>query len=390
MDLTPPLENPRVRRARIVVLTFLASNVVWAVGIPLSRTELAPWWIVVTAIALLALYAVAYVAVARSAVSPWIDSRSRARLASGLILTTVALWPVLYSGAVPGEEPWAWLAAFAIGASPLVVPWRAAGLVAVGLGGLAVLGAVLWGGSVLQSLAFSLVGGAIVAIVGAFVVWMLRLLVAAEAAREAEAALAVSEERLRFARELHDALGHRLTVISLKAELAAGLVNGLAGGDARHARAEVEEIRDLASTALQEARQAAQGYGTADLATQLRSAQSVLATAGIEASMRIDPVELDTVRSQLVAAVVRESITNLLRHSDARVVRISLTAADHGIALVIVNDRPHSSDAGHRPGIGLAGLADRAAQLGARLVTARSDDEFEVRLDLDVRHAASA
>jgi len=222
------------------------------------------------------------------------------------------------------------------------------------------------------------------------VVWMLRLLVAAEAAREAEAALAVSEERLRFARELHDALGHRLTVISLKAELAAGLVNGLAGGDARHARAEVEEIRDLASTALQEARQAAQGYGTADLATQLRSAQSVLATAGIEASMRIDPVELDTVRSQLVAAVVRESITNLLRHSDARVVRISLTAADHGIALVIVNDRPHSSDAGHRPGIGLAGLADRAAQLGARLVTARSDDEFEVRLDLDARHAASA
>ena len=377
------VENQRVRRARIVVLAFLASNVVWAVGIPLFLTELAPWWVAAVAIALLALHAVGYLAIMRASVSPWITASTRGRLMAGLLLTTVALWPLLAPRADPGQEPWAWLAAFVIGAAPLVVPWPWAGAIAAGLGGLAALSAVLWNGSVLQNLAFALGGGAVAAVIGMFVVWMLRLLVAAEAGREAGAALAVAEERLRFARELHDALGHRLTVIALKAELATGLVSGFGGADAVRARAELEEIRDQASRALEEARQAAHGYGTVDLPDQLRSAQLVLGTAGVEATVRVEPVDLSAAGSQLVAAVIREGVTNILRHSDARQAGITLDAVDGALVLVIANDRPRPAG-DDRPGMGLAGLADRAAQLGGRLVATRSDDAFELRLELEL------
>jgi two-component system, NarL family, sensor histidine kinase DesK len=377
--------NPRVRRARIVVLVFLATNVVWAVGIPLSRLRLEPWWIGGTVVVLLAVHSVLYVATLNAAVSPWVESRSRSRLMIGLLLTSGALWPLMYLQSVPGEEPWAWLAAFVIGVGPLVLPGLWAGAVALALGGLAVLGAVLWQESVLQNLGFSLGGGAVVAALGLLVVWMLRLLTAAEAGREAEAKLAVSEERLRFARDLHDVLGQRLTAIALKAELAADLAGRLDGPDAGRAREEAEEIRDLASSALQEARQAVHGYGTVDLPAQLTSAQIVLGTAGIEATLQITPLDLGPAQSQLLGAIVREGITNILRHSDAQHVRITLAGDTDSAELVIANDRPNHRTVDHPPGIGLAGLADRAAQLGARLATTHTDDAFELRVELAPR-----
>lgn len=374
-----------MRRARLVVLAFLVSNVVWAVGIPLSLTELTAVPIAIAVLVLLALHAVAYVAAVHAAVSPWLGPRTRGRIMAGLVLTTAALWPLMAPRAEAGEEPWAWLAAFVVGVAPLIVPWPWAGAIAAALGGLAALGAVIWQDSVPQALAFSLGGGAVAAIIGVFVVWMLRLLTAAEAGREAEAALAVAEERLRFARELHDALGHRLTVIALKAEVAAGLTTGFDGPDAGRVRTELEEIRDHASGALAEARRAAHGYGTVDLSEQLRSAELVLGTAGVDANVRVGSVELGTAGSQLTAAVVREAITNILRHSDARRAEITLDTVDGGVVLVVENDRPRpASD--ERQGTGLTGLADRAAQLGGRLVVTKSNDAFQLRLEL----AASA
>jgi two-component system sensor histidine kinase DesK len=374
-----------VRRARLVVLAFLASNVVWAVGIPFSLTELTAPPIFAAVVVLLALHAVAYLAVLRAAVSPWLGSRARGQLMACLLLTTAVLWPLMAPRAEAGQEPWAWLAAFVIGAAPLVVSWPWAGAIAAGLGALAALGAVIWQDSVPQALAFTLGGGAVAAVVGLFVIWMLRLLTAAEAGREAEAALAVAEERLRFARELHDALGHRLTVIALKAEVAAGLTDGSDRADAARARAELDEIRDHAARALAEARRAAHGYGTVDLSEQLRSAKLVLGSAGVEADVRIGSVELGAAASQLAAAVVREAITNILRHSDARRAELTLDTVDGVVVLKVENDRPHP--AGDEPaGMGLVGLADRAARLGGRLVVTSTDDAFRVRLDL----AASA
>jgi two-component system sensor histidine kinase DesK len=111
----------------------------------------------------------------------------------------------------------------------------------------------------------------------------------------------------------------------------------------------------------------------------------VLGSAGIEATLQITPLDLDAAQSQLLGAAVREAITNILRHSEARHVRITLAGDRDSAELVIVNDRPRTRTGDHRPGIGLAGLADRAAQLGARLATTHSDDAFEVRVELAPR-----
>jgi two-component system, NarL family, sensor histidine kinase DesK len=206
----------------------------------------------------------------------------------------------------------------------------------------------------------------VVLAMGQVTVWLLRLLVAAEAGREAEAGLAVSQERLRFARELHDVLGHRLGLIALQAEVAGS-----------------KEIRDLATTTLREVRAAVHGYGTVDLAEQLETAQLVLGSAGIEAEVRADAVDLDPAASRLVAATVREAVTNLLRHSEARRVSLHLTETAGTVTLVIMNDGV--STAAPSTGLGLAGLAERAAQVGARLRTGLVGDRFEVRLELAAR-----
>ena len=225
---------------------------------------------------------------------------------------------------------------------------------------------MLAGQSVVQTLLITLGLAAVVIAMGQVTVWLLRLLVAAEAGREAEAGLAVSQERLRFARELHDVLGHRLGLIALQAEVAGS-----------------KEIRDLATTTLREVRAAVHGYGTVDLAEQLETAQLVLGSAGIEAEVRADAVDLDPAASQLVAATVREAVTNLLRHSEARQVSLHLTETAGTVTLVIMNDGVLT--AASSPGLGLAGLAERAAQAGARLRTGPVGDRFEVRLELAAR-----
>ena len=110
----------------------------------------------------------------------------------------------------------------------------------------------------------------------------------------------------------------------------------------------------------------------------------MLGSAGIEAEVRADPVDLDPAASQLVAATVREAVTNLLRHSEARQVSIHLTETAGTVTLVIMNDGV-STAAAPSPGLGLAGLAERAAQAGARLRTGPVGDRFEVRLELAAR-----
>jgi two-component system sensor histidine kinase DesK len=360
MRPTPPV---RVQRARLVVLAVLLTNVGWVVALPLLLTRPPTPAAAVLLGGLLALLVAAYVLLLRAAVTPWVPQRTRIGLLVALVAATLALAPVCARWAEAGQEPWAWLVGFAIGTGPLVLRWRAAAVLGAGLAAAAVVAAVLAGQSVVQTLVIAVGLAAVVIAMGQVTVWLLRLLVAAEAGREAEAGLAVSQERLRFARDLHDVLGHRLGLIALQAEVAGS-----------------EEIRDLATTTLREVRAAVHGYGTVDLTEQLETAQLVLSSAGIEAEVTIDPVDLDPAASQLVAATVREAVTNLLRHSEARQVSIHLTERAGTVTLVIMNDGV--STAASAPGLGLAGLAERAAQAGARLRTGLVGDRFEVRLEL--------
>jgi two-component system, NarL family, sensor histidine kinase DesK len=363
-----PSPPARTQRARLVVLAVLLTNVGWVIALPVLLIRPPTPAAAILLGVLLAVLATTYVFLFRAAVTPWVAQRTRTGLLVAVLAATLALLPVGARWAEPTQEPWAWLAGFAAGVGPLVLGWRAAVALGTGVAAVAVLGAVLSGQSVLQTLVITVGIAVAVIAMGQVAVWLLRLLVAAEAGREAEANLAVSQERLRFARDLHDVLGHRLGLIALQAEVVGS-----------------EQIRELATTTLQEVRAAVHGYGTVDLAEQLETARLVLTSAGIEARVDADPVDLDPAASQLVAATVREAVTNLLRHSQPQQASLTLTNEAGTVTLVIMNDGLPTAPAPARAGLGLAGLADRAAQAGARLRTGVVGDRFEVRLELAAR-----
>lgn len=188
-------------------------------------------------------------------------------------------------------------------------------------------------------------------------------------AREENARLAVEQERNRFARDLHDILGHSLTVITMKAELAGLLLDA----DPARARIEVDEIETLARDALADVRQAVTDYRQPSLAGELARARQALSAAGIAAEL---PGSADVVPSglrDLFAWTIREGVTNVVRHSGARHCRVRVSAnqvevRDDGVG-------PGES----RPGNGLTGLRERAAQAGATLVTEALQPGFSLR-----------
>jgi two-component system, NarL family, sensor histidine kinase DesK len=368
---------------RLVVLGALFVSYGWALVFPLRLSRPPSGLLATTYVVGLALFGGALALVLRSAVSPEQSQRTRIALVGVLVILTLGLWAPAYAWAVPGQEPWAWMAGFAIGACALAVQWAGV-MVAVGLGAMAAVGAVVFDGSVVANLGFALGSAAVVWLTGLLLVWLLGLLWAAEAGRQAEADLVLAQERLRVSRELHDVLGHRLGIIALKAELAADL----AANDPARSAVESREIREIAAATLAEARRAVHGETVADLASQIAAAELVLGSAGIETTIHVDPAQVSASVSRLLAAVVREAVTNILRHSDARKVSITFDGTEPCPTLVIVNDgarRPEDDAAPDRPssGTGLAVLAARCASAGARLVSGpATDGRFEVRVEL--------
>ncbi|KQP63627.1 sensor histidine kinase [Nocardioides sp. Leaf285] len=187
--------------------------------------------------------------------------------------------------------------------------------------------------------------------------WLLGVVSELDRARALQADLAVAEERLRFSRDVHDVLGRRLSAIALQSELAARLSER---GDTA-AAATMLEVRGVAHTALREARALARGYRATDLAQELEGARSLLDAAGI--AVALDVADLPTAWHEPAGWVVRECVTNVLRHSAATRVEITYAAG----ALVVGNDGVGPAGPGPTPGSGLTGLRERLAPLGARL-----------------------
>ncbi len=177
-------------------------------------------------------------------------------------------------------------------------------------------------------------------------------------ARQENAELAIQDERNRMARDVHDILGHSLTVITVKAELAARLLDV----DPERARAEVADLERLARDALADVRQAVAGFRDLSLPSELARARTALAAAGIEAELPTAADAVPTHLRELCAWTLREGVTNVIRHSAATSCRITLD--EFGIRIV---DDGAGSSAG-APGTGLVGLQERADVVGARLV----------------------
>lgn len=198
--------------------------------------------------------------------------------------------------------------------------------------------------------------------------WTLVLVWQIDAARAVQARLAVAEERLRFARDVHDVLGRNLTLIAVTSELAAGLARR---GESR-AVDKMLEVRGLAHESAREVRELVAGYRATDLDTELAGARSVLRAAGITTRIIGDPTGLPESARTAFGWVLREAITNVIRHGDATACTIEIGLsrapdATRDALLRVHNDGVGPADPRHRAGHGLAGLGERLTALGGRL-----------------------
>ena len=169
--------------------------------------------------------------------------------------------------------------------------------------------------------------------------------------------LAVSAERERISRDLHDILGHSLTAISIKSELAGRLVD--ANPDA--AKVQIAEVEEIARQALADVRSTASAIREVRVAVEVAGARSILLAAGIEAQVPAALPALTDQTSELFGFVVREAVTNVVRHSGAT--RCTITVTEDRVEIV-----DNGSGLGSRSGgSGLRGLADRMAAAGGEL-----------------------
>ncbi|MER6097282.1 sensor histidine kinase [Streptomyces sp. NPDC001728] len=181
------------------------------------------------------------------------------------------------------------------------------------------------------------------------------------ATREELARTAVEKERLRFSRDLHDLLGHTLSVIVVKSEV----VRRLAPHDLDAALAQVADIESVGRQALTEIREAVTGYREGSLTTELDRARDALSTAGIEPVVRRSGPLLQPQTEALLSWVVRESTTNAVRHSGASRCVIDLTGGADRVRLTVTDDGRGPADG--VPGSGLRGLRERVAAAGGTL-----------------------
>lgn len=168
-------------------------------------------------------------------------------------------------------------------------------------------------------------------------------------------------ERERIARDLHDVLGHTLSVVVLKSELAGKVMDR----DPERARREIGEVEQIARKALSEVREAISGYRADGLAAEIERAQKALDAAGVKLEVTDQPPQLEAAAETVLSLIVREAVTNIVRHAQARHCRVSVKSLGDATSLIVEDD---GRGGVREEGNGLRGMRERAESLGGRLL----------------------
>ncbi len=280
---------------------------------------------------------------------------------------TLPLIPLLHSQIV-----WVWILVVGVAAVVLESPWEFFPLLVVALLTMQVFIYFAEGEPFLY---ISVLVTASVGIVMHIMNRQLATLRSLRAANAEIARLAVVEERERFSRDLHDVLGHSLTVVAVKSELATKLVMK----DPGSAQRELQDIEQLARESLVDLRAAVSNYRDATWEVELASARRALESAGIELSLPAAAPEVPGEVRTLFAWVLREGVTNVIRHSGA--VHCIVEMDDHHLAVIDDGVGGAPTDG---TGNGLRGLRERAAAAGATLIAGPSEHGY--RLEVVIAH----
>ncbi|MGW2091425.1 sensor histidine kinase [Promicromonospora sukumoe] len=290
-----------------------------------------------------------------------------ARVALPCLAISAAVW--VFGALVAGSST----AFYGLGVvGSLVVPQLPRHRVAAGLGLLAFIAAVGAGRLLVSQddvvgdlIAYVLVPTGVFVVATPLLYGNQRYLELMKETRDREAELAVAQERIRFASDLHDIQGHTLHVVKLKTVLAQKLVHK----DADRAQEELREIHALVADTIAQTKNLAHAQRRLNLSAELENAKNLFEAAGI--AVRVDRrAEADPRTAELLGQVLRETTTNILRHAQATLVRITLT----GQGIDIVNDG--AKDAPMPALSGLSALRQRVAEDGGELTVEQESGRF--------------
>lgn len=193
--------------------------------------------------------------------------------------------------------------------------------------------------------------------------WWLKAVTDLDESRRVATELATARERLRLSDDLHDILGHALEVVAFKSELATRLMDV----DAVRSKAELEDVQRVARQSLTEVRALVRETRTTDLATELVGARAVLDSAGVDLVVRGDPATVAGPARGVLGRVLREAMTNILRHSQPRSCTIEIRVDDGAARLRVVNDGVADGGAADAAGTGLVALGRYLDEHAGRL-----------------------
>ena len=347
-------DEARARRTRAVAVGW---GIVWAAFmVPVVRVGLAQgssggvWGAVSAVVSCACLYATCSLSVRRV--------RQGMTWPSRLSLLLIIIGALTATGAALGVgSPGLQLVVFLAVVLAFSLPWQAAiGPIAILSGTLFLVPRMIPSWSASEDAWIALLGAGSACVFGRYIMEQRRM---ARILEQRTHELEINEERNRMARDMHDILGHSLTVIALKSELATRLVDVAPD----QARAELDEVQSLARSALADVRATVNSYRELSLAGELARATGVLTSAGIRADLPLTVEAVDPELRELFAWVVREGVTNVVRHAHASHCKVELTSD----SIEVTDDGIGLDSAGAGDGHGLEGLRQRCQDNGADL-----------------------